>query len=132
MFAPECVRKSALPDLLEIALLPCLVILAPAAAATKDEAVEQLKVCKPVPPVPQVSICEPSPMSNFKDFSFMTIAAAVTSVSDTPFSFNPIRKDSISSSSDIPDIIKLMASCISLRVRSSLLFILLIKSFIFS
>ena len=55
MFAPDCVRKSALPDLLEIALLPCLVILAPAAAATKDEAVEQLKVCKPVPPVPQVS-----------------------------------------------------------------------------
>ena len=35
MFAPDCVRKSALPDLLEIALLPCLVILAPAAAATR-------------------------------------------------------------------------------------------------
>ena len=118
--------------MLDIALLPCLVIFAPPAAATKDDAVEQLKVCRPVPPVPHVSICVPSPISNFKDFSFITIAAAVTSISDIPFLLSPIRKDSISSSSDMPDIIKLIASCISLRFRSSLLFILFIKSFITS
>ena len=64
--APAAVKKSALPDLLEIALLPCFVIEAPPAAATKDDAVEQLKVCKPVPPVPHVSICVPSPISNLK------------------------------------------------------------------
>ena len=56
MSAPASVRKSALPDLLEIALFPCFVIDAPPAAATKDEAVEQLKVWSPVPPVPQESI----------------------------------------------------------------------------
>ena len=56
MSAPAANNKSALPDLLDTALLPCLVTAAPPAAATKDEAVEQLKVCKPEPPVPQVSI----------------------------------------------------------------------------
>ena len=44
MLAPDSTRKSALPDLLEIALFPCFVILAPPAAATNEEAVEQLKV----------------------------------------------------------------------------------------
>jgi len=39
-----------------IALLPCLVTFAPPAAATNEEAVEQLKVLSPVPPVPHVSI----------------------------------------------------------------------------
>ena len=37
-------RKSALPDLLETALLPCFVTCAPPAAATIADAVEQLKV----------------------------------------------------------------------------------------
>ena len=44
-------------------------IFAPPAAATNDEAVEQLNVCNPVPPVPQVSMFLPSPILNFKDFS---------------------------------------------------------------
>ena len=35
--APTSLKKSALPDLLEIALFPCLVILAPPAAATNEE-----------------------------------------------------------------------------------------------
>ena len=79
MSAPASVRKSALPDLLEIALFPCFVIDAPPAAATKDEAVEQLKVWRPVHPVPQVSIWVPSPISNLRDFSLITVAAAVIS-----------------------------------------------------
>ena len=49
MLAPAANNKSALPDLLDTALLPCLVTDAPPAAATKDEAVEQLKVCIPTP-----------------------------------------------------------------------------------
>ena len=56
MFAPDSTRKSALPDLLETALFPCFVIFAPPAAATNDDAVEQLNVWKPVPPVPHVSM----------------------------------------------------------------------------
>ena len=43
MSAPAANNKSALPDLLDTALLPCFVTAAPPAAATKDEAVEQLK-----------------------------------------------------------------------------------------
>ena len=53
MSAPAAINKSALPDLLETALLPCFVTEAPPAAATNADAVEQLKVCSPEPPVPQ-------------------------------------------------------------------------------
>jgi len=42
--APAANNKSALPDLLDTALLPCFVTAAPPAAATNDEAVEQLNV----------------------------------------------------------------------------------------
>ena len=120
--APAAVKKSALPDLLEIALLPCFVIEAPPAAATKEDAVEQLKVCKPVPPVPHVSICVPSPISNFKDLALITEAAAVISSSLIPFSFREMRKISISLSSTSPVIILSTASCISSDRRSFLSF----------
>src|SRR3990167_7930715 len=52
---PAASITSALPDLLDTERLPCLATLPPAAATTKAEAVEILKVCTPSPPVPQVS-----------------------------------------------------------------------------
>ena len=52
---PNASSTSALPDLLLTLRLPCLAILAPAAAATNIAAVEILKVCAPSPPVPTTS-----------------------------------------------------------------------------
>ena len=56
MLTPKAANTSALPDLELTARLPCLATLAPQAANTKATAVEILKVPKPSPPVPQVSI----------------------------------------------------------------------------
>ena len=55
MFTPTLTRKSALPDLEVIDLLPCFTTLPPHEATTNEEIVEQLNICKPEPPVPQVS-----------------------------------------------------------------------------
>ena len=41
---PAYSKRSALPDLLEIDLLPCFAIFTPAAAATMADAVDMLKV----------------------------------------------------------------------------------------
>ena len=71
----------------------------------------------PVPPVPQVSMCDPSPIWKVKDFSFMTLAAAVISISLTPFSFKPMRNASIKRSSTSPDI---MASRVDFIARKSI------------
>ena len=60
-----------------IALLSAVGV--PIAAIKLYGAVEQLKVCSPVPPVPQVSIWVPSPILNLRDFSLITVAAAVIS-----------------------------------------------------
>ena len=86
-------------------MFPCFVIFAPPAAATNADAVEQLKVCIPVPPVPQVSIFSLQLTSILSDFCFMTTAAPVISFSDIPLLFKPVKKDSISASETVPDII---------------------------
>ena len=52
---PSDSSTSALPDLLLTLRPPCLLTLAPAAAATNIEQVEMLKVCEPSPPVPTMS-----------------------------------------------------------------------------
>ena len=119
IFAPAAVKKSALPDLLDTALLPCFVTEAPLAAATNEDAVEQLNVCRPDPPVPQVSIWSSVPTSNLRDLSRITDAAADISVSVMPFAFNSNKKFSISISSTAPVIILFMACCISKKFRSN-------------
>ena len=53
---PALSRKSALPDWDVTDLLPCFTTRPPAAHTTNAESVEQLKIFKPDPPVPQVSI----------------------------------------------------------------------------
>src|SRR5512140_3706679 len=55
MFSPRLSTTSALPLLLETLRPPCLLTLAPAAAATNMEQVEMLNVCEPSPPVPTMS-----------------------------------------------------------------------------
>ena len=55
MLTPSASITSALPLLLLTLRPPCLLTLAPAAAATNMEQVEMLKVCEPSPPVPTMS-----------------------------------------------------------------------------
>ncbi len=55
MLTPRLSSTSALPLLLDTLRPPCLLTLAPAAAATNMEQVEMLKVCEPSPPVPTMS-----------------------------------------------------------------------------
>jgi hypothetical protein len=52
---PRASMTSALPLVEDTLRPPCLATRAPAAAATKVEAVEMLKVCAPSPPVPTMS-----------------------------------------------------------------------------
>ncbi len=54
-FTPRFSRTSALPHMLDTALLPCFATLRPAPAATKAVVVETLKVRVPSPPVPTIS-----------------------------------------------------------------------------
>ena len=55
MFTPKASCTSAVPDLEEAARLPCLATFTPAAAMTKAEVVEILKLFDPSPPVPTIS-----------------------------------------------------------------------------
>src|SRR5678815_5959907 len=55
-FTPNAVNRSALPDLLLAARLPCLATGNPAPAMTKAAAVEMLKVFAGLEPVPAVSM----------------------------------------------------------------------------
>ncbi|MNP45387.1 hypothetical protein D3C76_1393090 [compost metagenome] len=52
---PAASSRSALPLLPETARLPCLATVQPAAATTKAEAVDTLKILAPSPPVPTTS-----------------------------------------------------------------------------
>jgi len=80
MFAPKCSSTSALPLLLLTLRPPCLLTLAPAAAATNMEQVEMLKVCEPSPPVPTMSTrCVGSATCTLVENSRITCAAAVIS-----------------------------------------------------
>ena len=56
IFTPALAKKSALPDLDVIDLLPCFTTFPPHEATTNAEIVEQLKIFKLEPPVPQVSM----------------------------------------------------------------------------
>ena len=83
---PSASKTSALPQVDETERPPCLATFAPAAAATKAETVETLKVCMPSPPVPQVSIkCVLSAMFTLVESERITVAAAVISSTVSAF-----------------------------------------------
>ena len=73
-FTPARSRKSALPALPVLALLPCLRTFNPHEATTNAESVEQLKIFFFDPPVPQVSIKSVLSIFNFEDLSSTTAA----------------------------------------------------------
>jgi len=80
MLTPSDSITSALPLLLLTLRPPCLLTLAPAAAATNIEQVEILKVCEPSPPVPTMSTrCVLSATCTLVENSRITWAAAVIS-----------------------------------------------------
>ena len=77
---PSDSSTSALPDLLLTLRPPCLLTLAPAAAATNIAQVEMLKVCEPSPPVPTMSTrWVGSATCTLVETSRITCAAAVIS-----------------------------------------------------
>ena len=80
MFTPKDSITSALPLLLLTLRPPCLLTLAPAAAATNMAQVEILKVCEPSPPVPTMSTkWVVSGTCTLSENSRITMAAAVIS-----------------------------------------------------
>jgi hypothetical protein len=90
IFTPSASSTSALPLLLDTARPPCFATFTPAAAATNAAAVEILKVCKPSPPVPQVSIRSWSPAGTLVENSRITCAAAAISPMVSFFTRSPI------------------------------------------
>ncbi len=114
---PAASSKSAAPDLLETARLPCFATVPPAAATTKILAVEILKVLEPSPPVPTISTAEVEFMITLVDNSRMTLAAAVISSTVSPFMRKPIRKPAICAGVACPVIISDITDCISSPLR---------------
>ena len=55
ILTPRASRQSAVPHLLEAALLPCFATGIPAAEATMADNGEMLNVLEPSPPVPTIS-----------------------------------------------------------------------------
>ena len=91
MLTPSDSSTSALPDLLDTLRPPCLLTLAPAAAATNIEQVEMLKVCEPSPPVPTMSTrFVVSATATLVDTSRITCAAAVISPMVSFFTRRPV------------------------------------------
>ena len=76
MFTPDLARKSALPDLEVMDLLPCLTTFPPHDATTNAEMVEQLNIFRLEPPVPQVSINSLLGSSISSTYEFITDANA--------------------------------------------------------
>jgi hypothetical protein len=92
-----------------------LATVAPAAAATKADAVEMLKVCEPSPPVPTTSTkCGPPSTSTLLANSRITCAAALISPIVSFFTRRPIRIAALI----VGDISPLMIWRISLSISS--------------
>ena len=113
MLTPRCSSTSALPDLLETLRPPCLLTLAPAAAATNMAQVEMLKVCEPSPPVPTMSTrWRRSATSTLVENSRITCAAAVISPMVSFFTRRPVRMAAIITGDISP--------CMISRIRCSI------------
>ena len=109
MFRPKASSTSALPDLLLTLRPPCLLTLAPAAAATNIEQVEILKVCEPSPPVPTMSTkCFLSATWTLVENSRMTCAAAVISPMVSFLTRKPVISAAIMTGDISPLMIKRM------------------------
>ena len=105
IFMPIASKTSALPQLEDIALFPCLATLIPNELTTNPTAVDILNLFKPEPPVPQVSIIcwvlsfkskNASPKTfSLLALSLITMAAAKISSSTSPFIFNDVKNAAI-------------------------------------
>ena len=115
---PAASSRSALPERLETARLPCLATLPPAAATTKVQAVEMLKVPVASPPVPTMSTtCSPSTFTPVAS-SRITCAAAAISSTVSPFMRRPIRNPPICAGVASPVMIRRITVVICSGVRS--------------
>ena len=133
---PAASSTSALPQLLDMDLLPCLATGSPAPATTKAVVVDTLNVPDPSPPVPQVSTrTSPCPTlipeSMGVAFSRMTRTAPVISSTVSPFIRNPVIKEPIWAGVASPPMISFMTSTISSTPRSCFITTFAIACFIF-
>ena len=92
MLTPSASNTSALPELLETDLFPCLATGTPVPATTNAAVVEMLKVWETSPPVPHVSTTRLCSVSIFVAFSRIIRAAPVISSMVSPFSLNEVIK----------------------------------------
>ena len=114
IFRPSASNTSALPLLLLTLRPPCLLTLAPAAAATNMEQVEILKVCEPSPPVPTMSTnWVLSGTSTLVENSRITWAAAVISPMVSFLTRSPVMRAAIITGDISPDMICRMRCSIS-------------------
>src|SRR2546422_8651653 len=91
-FNPNDSNTSALPQRLVNERLPCLATATPEAAITRALVVLTLNVPAPSPPVPQVSNRYPFNFALILRLqSRITSTIAETSLTDSPFFFNPNR-----------------------------------------
>src|SRR5687768_2818998 len=114
MFSPIASSTSALPLLLDTPRPPCLLTLAPAAAATNIEQVEMLKVCEPSPPVPTMSTrCFVSATWTLVENSRITCAAAVISPMVSFFTRRPVMSAAVITGDSSPLMIRRITCSIS-------------------
>jgi hypothetical protein len=95
ILTPSASSTSALPHLLDTLRLPCLATVTPAPATTKAAAVEMLNVCKPSPPVPQVSTTVPGGASTAVNFSRMARALPAMTSAVSPRMRRAVMKEAI-------------------------------------
>ena len=101
---PRASSTSAEPERLDTARLPCLATRAPPAAATRAAAVEMLKVPRPSPPVPQVSITPELVCGTPAARARIARAAPAISPTDSPFAASATRNALFHTSDSSPSI----------------------------
>ena len=112
--APRASKASALPELDETLRPPCLATRPPAAAMTKVEQVEMLKVLAPSPPVPTMSTrWLRSATSTLRENSRITVAAPAISPTVSFFTRRPVRMAAAITGETSPPMIWRMRSTIS-------------------
>ena len=114
MLTPSASMASALPLLLLTLRPPCLLTLPPAAAITKMEQVEMLKVLAPSPPVPTMSTrWRLSSTWTLLENSRMTSAAAVISPMVSFFTRRPVTMAAVITGDSSPRMIRRIRCSIS-------------------
>ena len=118
MTTPRASSTSAAPHLEDAARLPCLIIRAPAAAATIVAIVEILTVCAPSAPVPTRSTRRPGTLIGVA-WSSMARARPASSVGVSPFMRKAMAKPEIWASVAAPSMISFMTHAASSAVSDS-------------